>query len=34
MTSTARRAAREDRAFDEHAFGRAEGEGGSVRLAL
>jgi ectoine hydroxylase len=29
-----RRAAKEDRAFDEHAFGRADGEGGSVRLAL
>lgn len=28
------RAAKEDRAFDEHAFGRADGEGGSVRLAL
>jgi len=29
-----RRAAKEDRAFDDHAFGRADGEGGSVRLAL
>jgi ectoine hydroxylase len=29
-----RRAAKEDRALDENAFGRADGEGGSVRLAL
>lgn len=28
------RAAREDRALDQHAFGRADGEGGTVRLAL
>jgi ectoine hydroxylase len=28
------RAAREDRVLDEHAFGRADGEGGTVRLAL
>jgi ectoine hydroxylase len=29
-----RRAAKEDRAFDEHAFGRSDGEGGTVRLSL
>lgn len=29
-----RRAAKEDRAMDEHAFGRSDGEGGSVRLSL
>ncbi len=29
-----RRAAKEDRALDEHGFGRADGEGGVVRLAL
>ena len=29
-----RRAAKEDRALDEHAFGRADGEGGTVRLSL
>jgi hypothetical protein len=29
-----RRAAKEDRALDEHAFGRADGAGGSVRLSL
>ena len=28
------RAAREDRALDEHSFGRADGEGGTVRLSL
>ena len=28
------RAAKEDRALDEHAFGRADGEGGQVRLSL
>lgn len=28
------RAAREDRALDQHAFGRADGEGGKVRLSL
>src|SRR5437764_7468178 len=28
------RAAREDRALDEHSFGRAAGEGGTVRLSL
>jgi ectoine hydroxylase-related dioxygenase (phytanoyl-CoA dioxygenase family) len=28
------RAAKEDRALDEHTFGRADGAGGSVRLAL
>ena len=28
------RAAREDRALDQHAFGRADGEGGTVRLSL
>jgi len=27
-------AAREDRALDEHSFGRADGEGGAVRLSL
>jgi hypothetical protein len=29
-----RRAAREDRALDDHAFGRADGQGGVVRLSL
>ena len=29
-----RRAAKEDRTLDEHAFGRGDGEGGRVRLAL
>jgi hypothetical protein len=29
-----RRAAKEDRALDEHAFGKADGEGGIVRLSL
>ncbi len=29
-----RRAAKEDRALDEHAFGKADGEGGKVRLSL
>jgi len=29
-----RRAGKEDRAMDEHAFGRDDGEGGSVRLSL
>ena len=29
-----RRAAKEDRAMDDHAFGRDDGEGGSVRLSL
>ncbi len=29
-----RRAAREDRALDAHSFGRADGEGGRVRLSL
>jgi ectoine hydroxylase-related dioxygenase (phytanoyl-CoA dioxygenase family) len=29
-----RRAAREDRALDQHSFGRADGEGGNVRLSL
>jgi ectoine hydroxylase len=29
-----RRAAKEDRELDRHAFGRADGEGGTVRLAL
>lgn len=33
-TGLLRRAAREDRALDEHAFGRADGEGGNVRLSL
>ncbi len=28
------RAAREDRALDEHSFGRGDGEGGTVRLSL
>jgi hypothetical protein len=28
------RAAREDRVLDQHAFGRSDGEGGTVRLAL
>ncbi len=29
-----RRAAKEDRALDQHAFGRGDGEGGTVRLSL
>ncbi|MBI1375434.1 MAG: phytanoyl-CoA dioxygenase family protein [Phycisphaera sp.] len=29
-----RRSAKEDRALDQHAFGRADGEGGTVRLSL
>lgn len=29
-----RRAAKEDRALDEHSFGKADGEGGRVRLSL
>ncbi|MFM8734528.1 MAG: phytanoyl-CoA dioxygenase family protein [Pirellulales bacterium] len=29
-----RRAAKEDRALDDHSFGRADGEGGTVRLSL
>ena len=29
-----RRAAREDRALDQHSFGRGDGEGGTVRLSL
>ena len=29
-----RRSAREDRALDQHSFGRADGEGGRVRLSL
>jgi ectoine hydroxylase len=29
-----RRAAKEDRALDQHSFGRADGEGGTVRLSL
>ncbi len=33
-TDLLRRAAKEDKAFDEHGFGRADGEGGVVRLAL
>src|SRR5688572_23741408 len=28
------RSAKEDRALDEHAFGRSDGEGGRVRLSL
>ena len=28
------RAAREDRELDRHSFGRADGEGGTVRLSL
>ena len=32
--SLLRRAAKEDRAFDEHAFSRGDGEGGQVRLSL
>ena len=28
------RAAQEDRVLDEHSFGRADGEGGTVRLSL
>ena len=33
-TSLLRRAAKEDRAFDEHSFSRGDGEGGRVRLSL
>jgi ectoine hydroxylase len=33
-TSLLSRSARADRALDEHSFGRADGEGGTVRLAL
>jgi ectoine hydroxylase len=29
-----RRAAKEDRQLDQHAFGRGDGEGGTVRLSL
>ena len=29
-----RRAAKEDRELDAHSFGRADGEGGTVRLSL
>ena len=29
-----RRAAKEDRELDQHSFGRADGEGGTVRLSL
>src|ERR1700758_3324375 len=29
-----RRAAKEDRALDQHSFGRGDGEGGTVRLSL
>ena len=29
-----RRAAKEDRALDEHSFSRSDGEGGAVRLSL
>jgi ectoine hydroxylase len=32
--SLLRRAAREDRVLDQHSFGRADGEGGTVRLSL
>jgi ectoine hydroxylase len=28
------RSAREDRVLDQHSFGRADGEGGTVRLSL
>ena len=28
------RSAREDRVLDDHSFGRADGEGGTVRLSL
>lgn len=28
------RAAREDRILDQHSYGRADGEGGTVRLSL
>jgi hypothetical protein len=28
------RTAREDRALDQHSFGRADGEGGGVRLSM
>ncbi len=33
-TDLLRRAAKEDKALDDHGFGRADGEGGVVRLAL
>lgn len=33
-TSLLRRAAKEDKALDDHAFARADGEGGQVRLSL
>ncbi len=33
-TNLLRRAAKEDKALDQHGFGRADGEGGVVRLAL
>jgi ectoine hydroxylase len=33
-TSLLVRSAREDRALDQHSFGRADGEGGRVRLSL
>jgi len=33
-TDLLRRAAKEDRALDEHAFGKGDGEGGRVRLSL
>jgi len=33
-TDLLRRAAKEDRALDEHAFGRGDGEGGKIRLSL
>lgn len=29
-----RRTAREDRVLDQHAFGKADGEGGTIRLSL
>ena len=29
-----RRAAKEDRALDQHSFGKGDGEGGTVRLSL
>ncbi len=33
-TTLLRRAAREDQVLDQHSFGRADGEGGTVRLSL
>jgi hypothetical protein len=33
-TDLLRRAAKEDRAFDQHSFGRGDREGGTVRLSL